>query len=112
MTEKDGPLPVYGAEQARRPMIDFRGHEGTCFGLPYESLNSISYDPAEGIVLEFKQHRVLIKGRNLESLREDLLQHRVSYVREDRFDHAPEAECFVESIVIDGTKVVIPAIET
>jgi hypothetical protein len=95
------PYAVAEPPAERPPMIDFRGHNGNSFALPYHKLMAMAFHPTSGIRLEFREHNIVIRGRNLRPLYDHLLQHRVIYVLEDDFDAAPETATFVDSINVD-----------
>ncbi len=82
------------------PMVDFRGHDGHSLALPYARLLSIDFQPVSGISLEFQDHRVKIRGRNLRRLYAALVQHRVVFVQEGDLDVVSESEPFVDRIVV------------
>lgn len=92
---------VFGMESGAAgppPMVDFRGHDGTHFAIPYARLHAVTYDGVREIVLEYDHYRVTIRGRNLTPLYHGFVRNRVDYVREERFDDRTEAEPFVDAI--------------
>jgi hypothetical protein len=95
------PYAVAEPPDERPPMIDFRGHNGNSFALPYDNLMAMAFHPISGIRLEFPEHNIVIRGRNLRPLYDHMLQHRVVYVAEDDFDAAPETATFIDSINVD-----------
>ena len=88
---RDGPAPS---------MLDFRGHRGNSFALPYRDLLSIAHYPTTNITIEFQRHVVVVRGRNLHPVYEALMRHDVLFIQEDTFDHARENETFVDSITV------------
>lgn len=82
-------------------LLDFRGHNGVAVALPYAQLNSIAFRPGDCVTLEFAEHKIAIRGRNLRSLYNLLVQNRVTFVQEDDFDDAPETATFVDVITIE-----------
>ena len=80
------------------PMLDFRGHNGTSFALPYRQIRSISLHPDEGISLEFTDHKIQVHGRNLRPLYGLLLAHQVTFVQEGDLDVLSESATFVDKI--------------
>lgn len=54
---------------------------GTCDGFAYAHLYTLDFDPSVGIVLRFSQHRVVIRGRNLDELYRYLTLHRVDVIQ-------------------------------
>ena len=101
-----GPEPhiePYGLADAPVPMIDFRGLSGERFALPYRLMDCATCKP-NLITLVFEMHIVSIKGRNLTSLFDEIVRNRVVYVREDKFDHLPESETFVDDISVKGVE--------
>lgn len=92
---------VFGTEAmgaSPPPMVDFRGHDGTRFAIPYTRLHAVTYDGLREIVLEYDHYRVTIQGRNLTPLYHGLVRQQVEYVREERYDDRSEAEPFVDAI--------------
>lgn len=89
-----------GESDARVPMIDFRGADGTCYALAYADLLSVILTSSQMIVMEFRDHRVLVRGRNLTPVYRGLVAHRIAFLREDDFDVSPESETFVDSLTI------------
>lgn len=85
------------------PMVDFRGHDGRFRALPYRCMESIAFDDPGGIAVEFTDHRVLLRGRNLRPLYDELVLQRVTFVQEGDLDFVSESETFVDSIVIAPT---------
>ena len=95
------PFEVVSPPNEPPPMVDFRGHHGNSFALPYEQLRAMAFHPATGIRLEFREHNIVIRGRNLRPLFDRFLQHRVIFVLEEDFDAAPESATFVDSISVE-----------
>ena len=95
------PFGVARGEDACPPMVDFRGHNGVAVALPYTELLSLAYHPTDGITMEFREHHITIRGRNLRPLYDLLVDHRVTYVQEDDFDDAPETATFVDAIMVE-----------
>ena len=98
------PYGVVGDTHSTAPMVDFRGHNGTSFGLPYVQLRNIAFDPLEGISLDFLDHRIRIHGRNLRPLYTRLLGHQVTFVQEGDLDVLSESETFVDKITVRRTR--------
>lgn len=97
------PRAAYGlvaAGEANPPMVEFRGHDGRCLSVPYSRLLSIELRPDRGMALEFPDHQITVRGRNLRVLYEALTRHRVTYVQEGDIDTVPEDDPFVDRIVI------------
>lgn len=84
----------------RPPMVDFRGHDGRLLAVPYTRLISVIMERESVIQLDFPEHRVLLRGRNLRPLYSALVQNRVTSVQEGDLDVLSEAETFVDRIVI------------
>ena len=82
------------------PMVEFRGHDGRCLAVPYSRLLSVDLRPDAGVSLEFPDHRIVLRGRNLRPLYEALLGHRVRFVQEGDLDTVSEDDPFVDRIVI------------
>ena len=95
------PYDVVEPPAERPAMVDFRGHNGNSFALPYDKLMAMAYHPTSGIRLEFPEHNIVIRGRNLRPLYDHFLNQRVTYVLEEDFDAAPESATFIDSISVD-----------
>lgn len=95
------PYGVSDGEHGGPPMLDFRGHNAVSCALPYQHLAAMVFHPVEGITMEFREHRIAIRGRNLRPLYDQLLRHRVVFVQEEDFDATPESETFVDSITVE-----------
>ena len=95
------PFGVIEPESSPPPMLDFRGHDGTSFALPYRDLSAIAFHPAEGITMEFREHRIVIRGRNLRPAYDYLLRNRITFLQEDDFDAASESDTFIDSIRVE-----------
>ena len=95
------PYGVSEDENSGLAMLDFRGHNGVSCALPYQHLAAMVFHPVEGITMEFREHRIAIRGRNLRPLYDQLLGHRVTFVQEEDFDATPESETFVDSITVE-----------
>lgn len=97
------PAAAFGvapADAASPPMVEFRGHDGRCLAVPYVRLLSIELHPERGVSLEFPEHHVTVRGRNLRVLYEQLLGHRVTFVQEGDLDTVSEDEPFIDHIMI------------
>ena len=97
------PRAAFGlvaAGEESPPMVGFRGHDGRCLAVPYARLLSIEFRPERGITLEFPEHQVWVRGRNLRLLYEALSRHRVTFVQEGDLDTVSEDDPFVDRIVI------------
>ena len=113
------PKPTYAVEQPTEPqrafstqkvraggrqheiMLDVRRKTGDRIGLPYTYLTAVTFDPSEGLTLQFSTHTVRIKGRSLQKLYQPLLLHQVSYVQETRVGASRPGD----ETVIDGSDV-------
>jgi hypothetical protein len=103
------PTAAYGAVARGAPlppMVDFRGHDGRFLAVPYARLISVILDEDSVIELEFPDHRILVRGRNLAPLYDVLVENRVTFIQEGDLDVLLESETFVDSIVIAPTDVV------
>ncbi|HSG08272.1 MAG TPA: hypothetical protein VLA36_07935 [Longimicrobiales bacterium] len=101
--ELGDPRAAYGlaaAGEPNPPMVEFRGHDGRCLAVPYARLLSIELRPDRGMALEFPEHQITVRGRNLRVLYEALARHRVTFVQEGDLDTVPEDDPFVDRIVI------------
>ena len=100
-TDQIAPYGVARGSDSGPAMLDFRGHNGTSFALPYQQLVTVAFQPSDGITLEFREHRIVVRGRNLWPVYDHLLHHRITYLREDDFDAASEEATFVDSIIVE-----------
>lgn len=73
---------VSSADRRQKAMLEFRFLSGNAKALAYSYLIGIDFDPSAGIVLDFSQYRVTVRGRNLGPLFENLAAQRVAFVRE------------------------------
>jgi len=87
-------------DEITAPMIEFRGHDGRSLALPYSRLLSLDYRPGSVVSLEFPDHHVVVRGRNLRPLYDALLRHRVVFIQEGDLDVVSESNPFVDRIVI------------
>lgn len=78
--------------------VKFRRANGEARGLSYFDLQEVDYRPALGIVLESAHRRVMLEGRNLEGLFDDLLDQRVAEIHER---HANDARLAESDVYID-----------
>ena len=81
-------------------MVEFRGHDGRSLAVPYSRLLSVDYRPELGVSLEFPDHQIMVRGRNLRPLYDALLWHRVTFVQEGELDVVSESDPFIDRIVI------------
>ena len=103
MLDPISPVDSYGVapEDTKQVlMLDFRGYNGTSFSLPYSQLRAMVFDPDEGISVEFSNHKIQVRGRNLRPLYDLLLRHRVTFVQEGDLDVVSEADAFVDRITV------------
>jgi hypothetical protein len=102
MSERDErSFGKLGGPDALAPMIDFRGADGTCYALAYSELLSVALTSPGCIVMEFRKHKVVVRGRNLTAVYRGLVGQTVAYLQEDDFDLAPESEVFIDSLAIE-----------
>ncbi len=94
-------------EAHRRAMVDFRGHNHVAVALPYDDIISVAFHPTDGITLEFREHKVTIRGRNLREVYNLLVDRRLTYVQEDDFDDVPETATFVDAIIVERAQEVV-----
>jgi hypothetical protein len=81
----------------------FRTVAGVSHAFAYAHLYAMEYDPAAGIMLQFSQHWVTVRGRNLEGMFRYLCLHRVQTVQETDALHAealPAKEAVVTGLLI------------
>ena len=81
-------------------MLDFRMRNGESRALPYSYLTETRFNPAGEILLRFVNHEVRLLGRNLRSLYELLLLHRVTWIRATSEGSVAENEPEVVSIAV------------
>lgn len=80
--------------------IDLCGADGMRYALPYRKLRSIEMPSHHTITLRFTDRIVIVQGRNLTPVYEDLIRERVAQLREDDVDWAPESETFISKLTI------------
>lgn len=93
-------------ERDRAVMIEFRHANGDITALAYPLLESVKFNPSNGITLSFAGTKVTITGTNLNSevrpgvrLFEGIARHRVVWVHE--MDGTGNAETSATEAVID-----------
>jgi len=93
--------PVSG-NRPPEPMVEFRFKSRNAVALSYALLISTTYNPSEGIVLEFTTHRVTVTGRNLMEIQRALREHRLAWVQEfsGPLDDQPDDSTVISSITI------------
>ncbi|MCB9918595.1 MAG: hypothetical protein H6832_09345 [Planctomycetes bacterium] len=98
--------------QGRCVMLQLRKKSGDSLAIGYGYIDSIGFDPSEGITISCGRRSIRIKGRCLQAatasgvcLLEGLVLHRVAWVREAsgaEIMQAERGECLVESIEWQG----------
>lgn len=101
--EDDGsyqPASPVSGHSDREFMIEFRSKRGDSVTLSYALLISLTFNPSQGIVLEFTTHRVTLTGRNLKKILHALKEHRLAWVQElsGPLDDQPQAATVITSI--------------
>jgi hypothetical protein len=98
------PTSDQSAESGRRgerlEWLDLCGADGMRYALPYRELRSIEMPSQQLITLRFVDRRVVVHGRNLGPVYEDLIRGRVAQLREDDVDWAAESETFISRLAI------------
>jgi len=91
LTESDGwdDLGAFGLLRGIRDraiMLEFRKKDGNLLALAYAWLESVEFDPSEGITLQFGSRKIRLIGRNLNQTGTGLLsaitRHRLLWVQE------------------------------
>jgi hypothetical protein len=80
--------------------IDLCGADGMRYALPYREMKSIEMPSPQTITMRFADRRVVVQGRNLEPVYEDLIRGSVRQLREDDVDWASESETFISNLTI------------
>ena len=101
MADEPGESPIERANDGVAKWIDFRGADGISFALPYRDLQAIEMTSSETIVLVFRNHRVIVRGRNLAPVHQALLAERLVRLREDDEDWVSEAETFISQVIVE-----------
>lgn len=83
---------MLSANSGQEVMLELRFRNGNAIALGYAYLVSVSFDPSEGIRLEFTGHEVLITGTNLTKLFRGLVHHKITYIQELEVPGLPEAK--------------------
>ena len=89
-----------GNNNEQQLWIDLCGVDGMRYALPYRELLSIEMPSQQTITLRFADRWVIVQGRNLAPVYEDLIRARVSQLREDDVDWASESETFISKLTI------------
>lgn len=84
-------------------MLDVRLKTGESFALPYSFLVEAHYDASGTLTLIFTTRKVTIKGRNLRTVYDFVLNHRLEFVQEENplYDDTPEPAPFIGSIAVE-----------
>jgi hypothetical protein len=90
----------------RAIMLELRRKDGSVHAFGYAWLKKVTFDPSDGITLDFSGETVKITGRNLDSelrpktrLLNGILRHRVIWIQEA--DGAAEMKAAKNAIVIE-----------
>jgi len=84
--------------------LDLRGTDGMRYALPYRDLKSIELPSPQMLTLTFSDRRVVVHGRNLETVYEGLIREAVTELQEDDVDWVSESETFISKLtIIRGT---------
>lgn len=81
--------------------IDFKGADGMRYALPYRDLWSVEMPSPQEVVLHFSNRRVVVRGRNLRPVYDDVLKERATTLAEDDMDWASESETFISKLSIE-----------
>jgi len=96
----ENKLPYGIRESEGYPInLDIQFKNRNRMALSYSYLASISYNPSEGIYLNYPTATVCIKGLHLDRLYESLLFHRVEWVREETFEDRGEETDHSEPVI-------------
>jgi hypothetical protein len=94
----------------RAIMLELRHRDGKISAFGYAWLDSVQFDPSEGITLHFGGRQVKLIGRNLNSearpnmrLLAGIVRHRVPWIQEA--DGASALEAKKDATVIEGIEV-------
>lgn len=94
----------YGIERQyrRAVMFNLRLKGGIYASFPYSYVTKVLFDPSIALEIYVVDSIVSIKGRNLHKIYAYLMQHRLSFIKENitDIDNTPENEAFVASISI------------
>lgn len=99
----------YGIEpqsSAQAVMLDVRFGNGNFQALPYSYMTRIRFNPSEGIEVFVSDVKLLIIGRNMNTIYNYLVMHRLTYIQESLgdLDDGDENEVFIEKIDVFETK--------
>ena len=84
--------------------LDTRKKTGVCESFSYALLIKRRFIPTGEVILTFTTDAVIIRGRNLRPLYDELVRHNIDYIQEfDPYSHEEpgEGETCIESIVIE-----------
>lgn len=90
----------YERDSSKPLWIDLRGADGMRYALPYRDLKSIELPSQEMLTLRFVDRRVVVRGRNLGSVYDGLVEEQVAQLQEDDVDWASESETFISKLTI------------
>ena len=92
----------YAADRDSPVCIDLRLADGSRKAIPYSYFTEINFETEAGIEILTASKRILITGRNLLALYENLTRYRVRYVQTDIGTDTQEDGLFVENISYDA----------
>ncbi|RKR84198.1 hypothetical protein BDD43_4425 [Mucilaginibacter gracilis] len=101
--DEDWTCAYYGIERGNSPVcLDLRLPDGSRKAFPYSYFTAMHFDVDTGIEIQTNQKRIVITGRNLTKLFEQLITYRVRYVQADVGNDTQDDGLFVAAILIDG----------
>ena len=82
-------------------MLDIVLRSGNHVALSYAYMTKVEFDPSSSIVIHVMEDRVTVTGRNLRSVYQALITHRLRLIRESAEDFTGgDIEVFIERIEI------------
>ena len=101
-TFRQSPIPI---SDGLPRSLEFRRKSESWFSFPYHCLMNVEYHPHDRLTLSFSTHRVVLKGRNLETVYEQIRAQSCARVEEmDRATQFATSEDDPEIATIEVTK--------
>ena len=83
--DEDGDCRAFGASRKQwggDPMVDFITRDGNHQTFNYSHMYRVTFNPSEGLIVEFTNHVVTIVGKQLRDMHRFFTAHRIVFVCE------------------------------
>jgi len=112
LLDQDNKSKFYAIEKQtgfQALMLDIKFANGNFQALPYSFITKITFNPSIAIEIFTTEEKCKIEGRNLIQIYNQLLKHRVTFIKEteSEFDDTEESECYIEKISIEPLSIEI-----